>query len=103
MMSEYGNAELEVFIMDEVNSIQKYMSKDTASLKYIDLANKKIERLIEINNRILCLNYQEVWEFVEKEMSNMKTIDPHITGFMIEFNVDFSKGNIASIKIPSIF
>lgn len=100
MSMEYGNLDLEDFIEREIKSLHDYISKGNVNPQYIEMKNKKISELTEINNGIYLFKHSHIWEWVEASMENLETRNPYLVGHLIEFNVDYSKWNWSKIRVP---
>jgi hypothetical protein len=100
MSIEYGDYELEDFILCEINSIREYSSRPDFNPKVLEIMNKKIERLTEINNGIYRFKFADAWAFTEYHMKRMEAMNGRISGHQIDFNVDYKTGNFSKIIIP---
>jgi hypothetical protein len=100
MSIEYGDLELEDFILDEIDSIREYSSRPDFNPRTLEIMNRKIERLTEINNGIYRFRFPDAWAFAEYQMKRMEEMNGRINGHLIDFNVDYRTGNFSKIIIP---
>lgn len=100
MSIEYGDPELEDFILSEIESIREYSSRPDFNPHILEIMNRKIQRLTEINNGIYRLRFSDAWAFTEYQMKRMEETSGRISGHLIDFNVDYRTGNFSRIIIP---
>lgn len=101
MNIQYGNNDLEYFIKNDIQDLQKYIANGNVNPQYVERMNKKISELTEINNGIYMFKFPDVWAFVESEMERLENINYALEGHLIEFNVDYSRWNWSKIRIPN--
>lgn len=100
MSINYGNLELEDFIEGEIEFLHKHINSGNVNPQLVDMLNKKISELTEINNGIYMFKNPDAWAWVEHEMERLENMNYALVGHLIEFNVDYSKWNWSKIRVP---
>lgn len=90
---------LKIVIENLIINLQRYAQKENANQAYIDIQNKLISDLVEINNRYFGLKYFDVWQKAENKILELEKIDSSLNSHHIVLLKGNSESRSSLIKI----